>query len=647
MNIIAIYPSFKLSCHDSCVAVIKDNQLVYSYEENKLSRSDRREFKYLPDRALLSALYTTRIDPRKVDLFCICGPENFIDSHEIFLRIEKYFGITLHKIVSCTHHDAHAALAVHGSSYKKCCYFTLDGGGEDNCYGQSGIFDGDYRTFYQYQKPTLPSFYRALTTCCGFGEFEEGKVMGLSSYGRPDKKLYTSMLELFEFDDKGRVHFIPIIRYKYPTINWSKFSHDQFRLHKVVNFLHREICPELKELTNDYRPEIVAATGQKIIEDLTTQSIQKTLNAFSINPRNVAMGGGYFQNVILNQVIRKTFGFNIFTPPGSGDMGLAAGSALWALFQFNKKSYQKKHKSQISYISPYLGPLFSDTEVEKSLNEWSVVYSKLDQNELIAKAALEIEKGKIIGWFQGRGEFGARALGNRSVLADPRKDSSKARLNQLMKKRDWFMPFAPSILEESMEKFLDHPFFSPYMTNAFHSKQNVRKIIPAAIHVDGTVRPHIVRYSDNPLYYEIIKQFQRLTGVPMILNTSFNKHGVPIVATPKQAVEHLVEGVIDALFINSYHVKLPKSDTDELEIQTTSEKILLSLMSIRKGCSIITESKYIAVKLFSASGYQVKYQFYNKILTINDLEFDLQKTSWNEIGSNLQTAGIFPRIQRI
>jgi hypothetical protein len=162
--------------------------------------------------------------------------------------------------------------------------------------------------------------------------------------------------------------------------------------------------------------------------------------------------------------------------------------------------------------------------------------------------------GKVVGLFQGQAEFGARALGARSVLADPRLESSKFRVNQALKKRDWFMPYAPAILEEHGNEFFEGFVPAPYMNMAFRVRPGKAHLIPAAIHVDGTCRAQSVNEKQNPLFHRLISQFAKLTGVPMVLNTSFNRHGVPIVATPRQAIEHLLEGSVDLLAIEGYLV---------------------------------------------------------------------------------------------
>lgn len=174
--------------------------------------------------------------------------------------------------------------------------------------------------------------------------------------------------------------------------------------------------------------------------------------------------------------------------------------------------------------------------------------------EFAASVARALADAKVVGWFHGNAEFGARALGARSVLADPRQASSRIRVNQALKKRDWFMPYAPTILEEYGNEFFEGFVPAPYMNTAFRMRPEKAGLVPAAIHLDGTCRAQSVNEKQNPLLYRLILEFAKLTGVPMILNTSFNRHGVPIVATPRQAIQHLLEGNVDLLAIEGYLV---------------------------------------------------------------------------------------------
>ena len=227
----------------------------------------------------------------------------------------------------------------------------------------------------------------------------------------------------------------------------------------------------------------------------------------------------------------------------NGDGGLSLGAAF-----FIENKYKKRKRKTL--LTPLLGPSFSDVEISNLLDQSRIKYVK--DNHIEKTVAKLINDGKTIGWFQGRGEYGPRSLGNRSILADPRKFESKSRINQLLKKRDWFMPYAPSILEEYLDEFMIHKNTSPYMQIAFKVKDGKKDSIPAAVHVDGTSRIHTVDKNVNPKYWNLINEFRLLTELPILLNTSFNRHHIPTISEPRQALEHLLDGCMDYLAISDY-----------------------------------------------------------------------------------------------
>ena len=645
MIVLGIYPSYILSNHDAGVAIAKDGELIYAFEEEKLSRVNHRESKYLPDRALLSALYTTNIDPREIDLICLAGANDGVtDPHGVFRTLERYFGISCKEVVPCRHHVAHSALSVLGSGFESCVYWTVDADGGDGTTGEFGVYDGgSFSQLCRFERPSLARFYWLLTGVCGFSDFEEGKVMGLASYGDVDKSLYGKMTTLFEFDPSGYAVFTGETVFKPPKLRWDNFSHDEFRAYKVIQYLDKGLCPALEEMSREYLPEIVAATGQKLTQDLATESLGRLLSKNGLEPGPLALSGGFFQNVITNKEIQKAFNCEIFIPPAVSDMGQAAGGALWACHKYDSDTSNKGTRGS-SQVSPFLGPDFSEKEVEDLLNSFPIEYSTARDGQIADIAATQIAEGKVVGWFQGKGEFGARALGARSVLADPRNPNSKARVNQLLKKRDWFMPYAPSILEEYAHEVLVDYTASPYMTMAFDAAPQYRDKIPAAIHVDGTVRPHCVRAADEPLFHRLISEFMRITGIPVVLNTSFNRHGVPIVATPRQAIEHLLEGVVDILCIGPF-AAVRKGDKPASDGQLIPESIFRALYGVRKGYGFLAEGDSRAAEaIFQQTGYKVEYSYTNGEghLRLNGHEFHMYSARWDEIAASLAKEGILP-----
>ena len=252
----------------------------------------------------------------------------------------------------------------------------------------------------------------------------------------------------------------------------------------------------------------------------------------------------------MNKKIAEINGIkNIFVQPNAGDGGTALGAAMQL---YSEKVGFKKLPQQANNVS--WGSGYTTKEIERALKAYGkqIIYKKYkDVAKLTAGKLLE---GKVIGWFQGRFEWGPRALGYRSVLIDPRRMDIKDRLNNTLKNREWFMPFAPSIMEEYGNDYFLNYEKSPFMTTAFDVKRRKVKEIQAAIHIDNTARPNTVSNTANPLYYKVIKEFYDLTGIPVILNTSFNKHGLPIVNSPEDAINHLLWNCIDELVIGDYLV---------------------------------------------------------------------------------------------
>jgi len=631
MNVFAYYPAHKLSNHDSCVAIARDGRLDYAFEEQKLSRVNHREPKFFPDRTTLSAFYTTGLDPAQVDVMAVVGPEKIDDPANVIGFVEKYFGIRAAKVVACPHHVAHSALAVYGSGLADGVYWTLDAGGEDGICAEFGVVEGRrMRRLHTVPGPTLGTFYHAISGTCGFADFEEGKVMGLASYGTVDSRLYDGLRQMFSFDAAGHVVFASDVRHRYPTIRWDKFDHDEVKPYKVVQYVQRLMSPTLDRLTRGHLPETIAATAQRLCEDLALETLTRLLAHFGLVGRPLMLSGGLFQNIIINKRIREVFGIDPFVPPGVGDMGLAAGAALWA-------SAEAGVAMPSEPVSAYLGPRFDDAEVEALLARFSVEYARLDADGVAAGAAAAIADGKVVGWFQGRAEFGARALGARSVLADPRDPDAKARVNQLLKKRDWFMPYAPSVLAEHADRYLGRPCPSPYMTMAFECTESAPGAVPSAVHVDGTVRPHIVEREHNPLYHRMISDFHRLTGEGMVLNTSFNRHGTPIVATPRHAIEHLLEGVVDVLFIGSFRAVCPWRRRPAHE-ELVPEPVLRALMGVRQGLDFLDLGDAEAARTaFGRCGYDVlvRDDDAGRKVVIAGHAYDRDAIRWNAVAADL------------
>lgn len=294
------------------------------------------------------------------------------------------------------------------------------------------------------------------------------------------------------------------------------------------------------------RYSLPSASAQKILEEKGVEYVKTAIE--KTGKKKIAMAGGVMLNVKLNKAIREIEGVeDVFIHPAAGDNGACTGAAIEVCRMFDPDNF-KPEKMEHAYY----GPSYDDEEILESLKEFGLKYEEL--KDPAGTAADLINSGKVVGWFQGRMEYGPRALGSRSVIADPTDSKMRDRINQFLKRRDWFMPFCPSMLDEAKEEYLTDPAESPFMIMAFDVPKEKLKEIPAVVHVDGTVRPQTVKKNINPLYWRMIKEFEK-HKVPLVLNTSFNKHGLPIVRTPHDAISHLVWKCIDVLVMGNYLVE--------------------------------------------------------------------------------------------
>ncbi len=264
--------------------------------------------------------------------------------------------------------------------------------------------------------------------------------------------------------------------------------------------------------------------------------------------KSIALSGGCIQNSLANgKIYDKTPFEEVYIPPATYDAGGAIGAAFYLFHQIMDKAR--------SFVmdSAYWGPSYTNDKIEEALNKNNIAYKKLNDDELLKKVARDIAGGKIVGWFQGRTEIGPRALGNRSILADPRNKEMKDILNLRIKRREDFRPFAPSILEEDLEEWFETDKPVPFMEKVYKVKKDKRDSLPAVCHVDGTGRVQTVNSKSNNEYYDLIKKFKEITGIPIVLNTSFNENE-PIVNTPEDAVECFLRTKMDVLVLEDYYI---------------------------------------------------------------------------------------------
>lgn len=437
------------------------------------------------------------------------------------------------------HQVSHAASAFYLSPFEKATIVTLDGRGE---YLSVGFFRGINNNISYVGGISIPFsvgyYYSYITRYLGFKpQHDEYKIMGLAAYGKP---LLTDRLSrLFSYNaDKGCfVNTNSLDFWDINNISVSRDFIDEFGMKRAKD-------DKLLERHMNMAASVQKHTEQ-IVCDIVAEGIKKT------GISNVCLAGGVALNCVANSQIAKLNQVsNLFIPPAANDAGTSLGAALIIA--------SKKHADFHGKVSwtPYLGPSYANNDIILVLGQFAenMNYIKI-QSPALTGAKL-LSKGKIIGWFQEKMEWGPRALGNRSILAPAFPISIKDRLNRVIKYREAFRPFAPMILEEELSQYFIYPKSSlillEYMLGIGVAKHHVRDIIPAAINVDGSARVQIINRGNNPKIYELINNYKRMTGVPVIINTSFNVRGRPIVMTPYDAVRDFLDSDLDNCIIGEF-----------------------------------------------------------------------------------------------
>ena len=452
--------------------------------------------------------------------YIINAPRQLTDGYPHHLQ-KRFAGAktSLEKWHYVEHHIAHAASAFFPSPFSHAAVLTIDGRGEKTT---TSYYLGEGNDLTKISEVFMPHslglLYEEVTSHLGFlHSSDEYKVMALASYGKP--------VYLNEF--RSMIH----------VGKNGNYTISDLKLEERFGKARKRDEPFLPHHFD------IAYSLQKVLEETVLQLV----NWFQkeTGEENLCMAGGVALNCVLNGAIREYGNFkNIWVQPASGDAGTALGAALWVHAQLRKdetKSFTMDHC--------YWGPEFTDEEVEKFLKWTKVPYRKLD--DIAKETAAILAEDKIIGWFQGRMEFGPRALGARSILASPIHAEMQTKLNDI-KDREDFRPVAPVVLESEASEWFENADQSPYMLFVYCVKPDKADKIPAVRHVDGTARIQTVNENQHPRYHALIKEFKKLTGVPVLVNTSFNTRGEPIVCTPRDAIECFWTSPFDALVINSF-----------------------------------------------------------------------------------------------
>ena len=459
------------------------------------------------------------------------------------------------KIINVEHHMSHIASSYYNSSFENAAGLTIDGFG-DFCSTGTFLCNNDKIQGLKkvYFPHSLGILYQAITQFLGFKNYgDEYKVMGLASYGEP--KYLKEFEDLVQHNSKN--FFLLNLDYFSHHSN-SEFSYSFSNgIPKFSNLYSKKITELLGEERNPYdkiekRHFDIASSLQICFENIVFSILNNLYQETKIE--NLCLAGGCALNSKFNGLIKERTPFkNVFIQPNAGDAGGAMGSALHFLRknEINKASIHQRDNNKCYLGNSYTNEFIEDKLIKKNQLMKNYSFKKLNDADLYNEVANRISKNQVIGWFKGRCEWGPRALGNRSILADARNPEIKDILNKKIKLRESFRPFAPAVLEEFANTYFDINYPSPFMLNVVNGKKIAKESVPAVVHVDNTCRVQTVSKSDNYHFYNLISEFNKLTGVPIILNTSFNENE-PIVLNPDHAFDCFRRTSMDCLVLENW-----------------------------------------------------------------------------------------------
>jgi carbamoyltransferase len=472
---------------------------------------------------------------------------------EIIRKTLDEIGFAHSKLEIIEHHHAHATSAYYTSGVPEALIVTIDGAGDGLCATVSTAKDGKITRVSSASANCSPGrFYSEITKFLGFKRNRhEGKITGLAAFGDP-KKYYNELAQFMRFDSKTESF---TYEEKKQTALSSKLQTIQ-RILNNENFGNPYVDSFHGFLKKNFDPKKdakdLAAAVQAVLEDVSVQYIKHFLNKYP--SENILLAGGVFANVRVNQKVNEIKKFNeVYIHQNMGDGGCSLGAAFSALYELSGKSFQLYKPNDV-----YFGQGFTNDEIKTELIKYKIDYDYVEEIE--KKIAELIHSGKVVGRFNGGMEYGPRALGNRSIVARPTESEINNWLNKKLKRTE-FMPFAPSVLFEYADDIFHNyatsgaEYASYFMTITYDVKEKWRNSIQAATHVDGTARPQVVKKEHNSSYYKLIEEYYKLSGIPVVINTSFNMHEEPIVATPYDAIRAFEQGAFDYLAIGNYLCK--------------------------------------------------------------------------------------------
>jgi carbamoyltransferase len=554
----------------SSAAVVKDGRVVAAITEERLNR--QKQFKGFPAMAMKECLKMAGAKLEDVSAIAFgWNPARHLDfanyrqSNNARWRAEYlyaipnmimgHFGVPSQetmeqslegidtRIIYYDHQLAHAANAFYLSGYDRAATFSADGRGErETAYWGRADRNGLEKIGGVYFPHSLGLLYGTVTQYLGFRpDSDEWKVMALASYGEPGNKYYSDMREMVEVDPETGMFYVDqkYFNYANPEVNGGRFYTPEFV---------RKFGP-VRGRDDEFgkRHQDIAWALQKVFEDSMSE-VLRAIHRQTGESRLVAAGGCMMNSVYNGRITSETPFKEVFISSCPDDSGISVGAALLAYHRLADKPQFVDHPHN------YWGPSYDD-QVLQILQGFKIPVERLENPS--HTAAQLLSDGKLIGWFQGAMEFGQRALGNRSILADPRREDAKDLVNAAVKYREGFRPFAPAILAEKVHDYFEaEPAGKvPFMERVYMFREEVRSKVPAVVHTDGTGRLQSVEREHNARFYDLIKKFEEITGVPIVLNTSFNLNGEPIVCSPGDAIRTFFTCGLDALIVGDYIIR--------------------------------------------------------------------------------------------
>jgi carbamoyltransferase len=547
--------------HDSAAALLKDGKLVAAAQEERFSRKKHDD--RFPMHAVRYCLREAGIEIKDVDYVVFYdkpflkferllltylhqaprGLKSFVHAMQIWMKDKLWIKAEIRKdlnydgeILFCGHHMSHAASAFLPSPFREAAILTVDGVGE---WSTSTVGFGRDKSLTLLRETRFPHslglLYSAFTYYLGFKvNSAEYKVMGLAPYGKPT--FYDQVRETVQWKEDGSFK----LRTKYfDYLHGLRMTSDAF--HDLFGGPPRK--PETRLTQREFD---IAASIQKVTDEIMVTMARYARKETGM--KHACLAGGVALNCVANAKILREAGFDdIWIQPAAGDAGGALGCALYLhnAVLGNERTFEMDHA--------YFGPEFSAEESRSTLEQLGAEFREMQNGDLVRETARLIAENNVVGWFQGRMEFGPRALGSRSILADARDPKMKDTLNMKIKFREGFRPFAPSVIDNAASEYFDlaDHHKSPFMLLVADVREG-KRVIPSVTHVDNSARLQTVSAGTNPLYHDLIEEFGRQTGVPVIINTSFNVRGEPIVCTPMDAYRCFMRTNMDYLVVGPF-----------------------------------------------------------------------------------------------